>query len=210
MSLKSVYFYLLLAIIVVGVGFGLKVSNNSKISEEPRKNMSTTKSYSSGIPDIGGDYSLVNHNGKVVSRDAYLGKYVLIFFGYTFCPDICPTTLNTFSRVIDLLGQNAEKVKPVFVSIDPIRDSPEHLKSYLKHFHKNFDGLTGSIEQIEQVKKVFRIYAMKSEQDSADNKDYLMDHSSVSYLLGPDGKFITFFRYGADVDTIVSKIRELI
>ena len=101
-------------------------------------------------------------------------------------------------------------MKPVFITVDPTRDTPENLKSYLMHFHKNFDGLTGNIKQIEEVKKVFRIYAVRSQQDKTDNKDYLMDHSSISYLLGPYGKFITFFRYGAEAEVIVTKLRELL
>ena len=133
-----------------------------------------------------------------------------MFFGYTFCPDVCPTTLTTFSTALELLGKDAEKVKPVFITIDPTRDTPENLKSYLMYFHKNFDGLTGNIKQIEEVKKVFRIYAVRSQQDKTDNKDYLMDHSSISYLLGPDGKFITFFRYGAEAEVIVTKLKELL
>jgi len=210
MSLRSVYFYLLLAIIVVGVGFGLKIFNKEQTSGQLGKNSVTIKSYSTGTPKIGGDYTLINQDGKVVSRNTYLGKYVLIFFGYTFCPDICPTTLTTFSSVMDSLGKNAEKVKPIFVSIDPTRDTPEHLKSYLEYFHENFDGLTGSIKQIEEAKKTFRIFAVKSQQDKTDNNYYLMDHTSISYLLGPDGKFITFFRYGADDEVILTKLKEFL
>ena len=210
MPLRNVYFYLLLAIIVIGVGFGLKVFKNEKTSARLGKPSVAIKSYSTGTPEIGGDYSLINQDGNAVSNETYLGKYVLIFFGYTFCPDVCPTTLTTFATAIDLLGKDAEKVKLVFITVDPARDTPEILKSYLMHFQKHFDGLTGSIKQIEEVKKVFRIYAVRSQQDKVDNENYLMDHSSISYLLGPDGKFITFFRYGAEAEVIVTKLKELL
>ena len=210
MPLRNVYFYLLLAIIIIGVGFGLRVFNKNEIAVKPVKTSATVKSYSTGTPEIGGKYLLINQNGETVSNNTYLGKYVLIFFGYTFCPDVCPNTLSIFSSVLDLLGQDAAKVKPVFVTVDPVRDTPEKLRSYLMHFNKNLDGLTGSTDQIQQVKKIFRIYAVKSQQDEIDFKDYLMDHSTVSYLMGPDGKFITFFRYGAEPEVIVTKLKNFL
>ena len=210
MPLRNVYFYLLLAIIIIGVGFGLKVLNKNKTVVETSETLTTVKSYSTGTPEIGGEYILLNQDGDAVSNNTYRGKYTLIFFGYTFCPDVCPNTLSIFSSVLDLLGEDAAKVKPVFVTVDPVRDTPEKLRSYLIHFNKNFDGLTGSVEQIEQVKKIFRIYAVKSQQDEINFKDYLMDHSTVSYLMGPDGKFVTFFRYGTKPDVIVTKLRKFL
>ena len=210
MPIRNVYFYLSLAIIIIGVGFGLKVFNKNTIAVKPDETSATVKSYSTGTPEIGGEYLLINQNGETVSNNTYLGKYTIIFFGYTFCPDVCPNTLSTFSSVLDLLGEDAAKVKPVFVTVDPTRDTPEKLSSYLTHFNKNLDGLTGSTEQIEHVKKIFRIYAVKSQQDEINFKDYLMDHSTVSYLIGPDGKFITFFRYGAEPEVIVTKLRKFL
>jgi len=208
LPLRNVYFYLLLAIIIIGLGLGLKILNKNKTVVETSETLTTVKSYSTGTPEIGGEYKLINQDGDAVSNNTYRGKYTLIFFGYTFCPDVCPNTLSIFSSVLDLLGEDSAKVKPVFVTVDPVRDTPEKLRSYLVHFNKNFDGLTGSVEQIEQVKKVFRIYAVKSQQDENDFKDYLMDHSTVSYLMGPDGKFITFFRYGAEPEVIVTKLQK--
>ena len=210
MPLRNVYFYLFLAVVIMGVGFGLKIFNNERYSAQSSKSSTLAKSYSTGVPTIGGQFSLINQNGDVVSNDTYQGKYVLIFFGYTFCPDICPSTLATFSTVAKLLGDEAAQVKPVFVTVDPLRDTPKVLKSYLEHFHKSFDGLTGSLQQIEQIKKAFRIFAGKSQEAGFDKAEYLMDHSSISYLLGPDGKFITFFRFGADAEVIVTKLKTLL
>ena len=210
MSLRSVYFYLVLAFIIIGVGFGLKVINKTTAEAQFGITFSGEKSYSTGTPDIGGEYSLINQDGKAVSNNTYLGKYTLILFGFTFCPDICPNTLATFSSALELLGKDAEKVKPIFVTVDPARDTPENLKLYLIHFHKNFDGLTGSLAQIEHVKKIFRIYAVKSQQDEPNTQNYLMDHSAVGYLLGPDGKYITFFRYGAEAEVILTKLKNFL
>jgi cytochrome oxidase Cu insertion factor (SCO1/SenC/PrrC family) len=197
---------LVLAIIIMGVGFGLKVFNKKTAEAQFGTTSSVLKSYSTGTPDIGGEYSLINQDREAVSNNTYLGRYTLIVFGYTFCPDVCPNTLATFSSALDLLGEDAEKLNLIFITVDPARDTPENLKSYLIHFHKNFDGLTGSIAQIEHVKKIFRIYAVKSQQDEPDVKQYLMDHSAVSYLLGPDGKYVTFFRYGAEAEVISTKL----
>ena len=207
MPLRNVYFYLVLAIIIMSVGFGLKVFNKKTSEAQFGTTSSVLKSYSTGTPDIGGEYSLINQDREAVSNNTYLGRYTLIVFGYTFCPDVCPNTLVTFSSALDLLGEDAEKLNLIFITVDPARDTPENLKSYLIHFHKNFDGLTGSIAQIEHVKKIFRIYAVKSQQDEPDVKQYLMDHSAVSYLLGPDGKYVTFFRYGAEAEVISTKLK---
>jgi len=208
MPIKHVYFYLVLAIVIVGMGFGLKSINSQRkilLSEEMPAEI---KTHSVGVPDIGGEYLLVNQNGNTVSNKTYLGKYVLMFFGYTFCPDFCPNTLTTFSNVKEMLGEDAKRVKPIFVTVDPLRDTPQNLKAYLAHFNGDFDGLTGNVEQIERIKKKFRIYGVKSQEAIGDKEDYLMDHSTISYLIGPDGKFITFFRYGADAEVIVTKLRE--
>jgi len=210
LPLRNVYFYLVLAIIIMGVGFGLKVFNKKTAEAQFGTTSSVLKSYSTGTPDIGGEYSLINQDREAVSNNTYLGRYTLIVFGYTFCPDVCPNTLVTFSSALDLLGEDAEKLNLIFITVDPARDTPENLKSYLIHFHKNFDGLTGSIAQIEHVKKIFRIYAVKSQQDEPDVKQYLMDHSAVGYLLGPDGKYITFFRYGAEAEVILTKLKKFL
>ena len=194
----------------MGVGFGLKFLNKKQGQVELGIKSTEVKSYSTGIPDIGGDYLLINQDGVTVSNKTYLGKYTLIIFGYTFCPDICPNTLAIFSSVLDVLGADIEKVKPVFITVDPARDTPENLKSYLINFHKNFDGLTGNAAQIEHMKKIFKIYAVKSQQNQPDIKNYLIDHSAMSYLFGPDGKFITFFRYGAKPEVILTKLKKFL
>ena len=109
--------------------------------------------------------------------------------------------------MIELLGKDGLKVKPIFITVDPNRDSPKHLKSYLLNFHKSFDGLTGNITQIEHVKKIFHIYSAKSQGDKTKTTDYLIDHSSVSYLMGPSGKFLSFFKYGTPADVIVKRLK---
>ncbi|MDP7602174.1 MAG: SCO family protein [Rhodospirillales bacterium] len=211
MPLRRVYFYLVLAIVILAVGLGLRAfTNKTKSPVVTVSNKGSQKTQTNDTLAIGGTFTAINQNGDVVTDKTYQGKYVLIFFGYTFCPDVCPTTLATFSTVMDLLGSDAAKVQPVFVTVDPLSDTPEHLKDYLTHFHKSFQGLTGNTQQIENVKKIFRIYAAKSQQDEKDPEDYLMDHSSVSYLMGPDGKFLTFFSYGLKAEIIATKLKEFL
>ncbi len=211
MPLRRGHYYLVLAIVILAVGLGLRAfTDKTKYPVATVSNKGPQKIQTSGTPAIGGAFTTINQNGDVVTDKTYLGKYVLIFFGYTFCPDVCPTTLATFSTVMDLLGSDAAKVQPVFVTVDPLRDTPEYLKDYLTHFHKSFQGLTGNTQQIENVKKTFRIYAAKSQQDEKDLEGYLMDHSSVSYLMGPDGKFLTFFSYGLEAEIIATKLKEFL
>ena len=210
MPSRRVHFYLLLAIVIIAAGLGVRALTEQKASQGKDGFAVVKKGKSTGTASIGGAFTAVNQAGEIVSDKTYLGKHVLIFFGYTFCPDVCPTTLTTFSNVMDLLGKDAEKVQPIFVTIDPLRDTPENLKDYLAHFHKKLIGLTGNTQQIEQIKKVFRIYAAKSGQDANDPEDYAMDHSSVSYLMGPDGKFLTFFSYGVEAEAIATKLKNFL
>jgi protein SCO1/2 len=210
MSVWRICFYLLLVIGVIAAGIALRAVTSHQAPKKNNIAAVTQKSQSTGKPSIGGAYTLVNQNGHVVSDKSYRGKYVLIFFGYTFCPDVCPTTLTTLSTAIDLLGKDAEKIKPLFVTIDPLRDTPGYLKEYLAHFHKSFDGLTGNMQQIKHIKKVFRIYATKAKVDKSDREVYLMNHSSVSYLIGPDGKFLTFFSHGTEAKVIANKLKEFL
>jgi protein SCO1/2 len=208
MPIRRVYFYMLLAILIVAAGLGFRAyTNQQAIKGSDVAGVVIKKPISTGTPTIGGSYTALDQNSGVVSDKTYHGKYVLIFFGFTYCPDVCPTTLTTFSTAMELLGKDADKVQPIFVTVDPERDTPENLKSYLTHFHKKMVGLTGSVQQIDHVKKIFRIYAAKTGLNEKDHEDYSMDHSSVSYLMGPDGKFLTFFSYGLEAEAIAIKIK---
>ena len=133
---------------------------------------------------------------------------MLIFFGYTYCPDVCPQTLSSISEALNTLGDDVKKVQPLFISVDPVRDNPEAIKAYLKHFHRNFVGLTGTTKQISLIKRSYRIFSQKREQDPADQDDYLVDHSSITYLMGPKGEFKTFISQGDGPAEILEKLRK--
>src|SRR5262249_5484407 len=144
-----------------------------------------------GTRKIGGPFTLTNQAGKTVSDRNFLGKYLLIYFGYTYCPDVCPTGLQSIAHAMDQLKGDAGTVQPLYITIDPARDTPAKLKEYIVSFHPKIVGLTGSPDQIAAVAKAYQVYYAKGEK--VDEKDYLMDHSSLIYLMGPDGKFIATF-----------------
>ena len=142
-----------------------------------------------GGPSVGGPFTLVNDNGKTVSSSDFRGKYMLVYFGYTYCPDVCPTTLNSIAQAMDRLGAKAKQVQPIFISVDPQRDTPTVMKQYVSAFSPSLIGLTGTPAQIAAVAKEYKVYYAKHVTGPGPN-DYSMDHSSVIYLMGPDGNFI--------------------
>ncbi|HHI82940.1 MAG TPA: SCO family protein, partial [Rhizobiales bacterium] len=145
------------------------------------------QSTSSGKALIGGPFSLVDEDGKKVTDKSYAGKYTLVYFGYTFCPDVCPTELQIISAALDQLGSEADRIQPLFITIDPERDTPAVLKEYTANFNPRITGLSGTPEQIAAVAKAYRVYYRKVREKDAAKDDYLMDHSSITYLMGPDG-----------------------
>lgn len=150
----------------------------------------------SGTALVGGPFSLTDQSGKRVTEKDFAGKYMLVFFGYTFCPDICPTELQVMTAALDSMGPKADKITPVFISVDPDRDTPEVLRSYVENFGPRLVGLTGSAEEIAAVAKAYRVYFAKAGKEGSE--DYLMDHSSIIYLMGPDGRYVKHFTYTAD------------
>lgn len=159
-----------------------------------------------GQAAIGGPFNLIDQHGRTVSDESLRGRYLLIYFGYTYCPDVCPTELQAMSQALDALGPDGDKVTPVFITVDPARDTVEQLAGYAEHFHPRLLTLTGSERQVADAAKVYRVYYKKVE--SEDSSDYLMDHSSIIYLMGPDGGFLTHFAYGTEPAVMAEGIRK--
>lgn len=155
---------------------------------------------------IGGPFELVDQHGQEVTQADFRGRYMLVYFGYTYCPDVCPTELQTMSQALDKLGDEAEQVTPVFITVDPERDTVEQLAAYAEHFHPRLVALTGSPEQIAAAAKAYRVYYRKAEDDSA--SDYLMDHSNIVYLMDPEGRFVTHFGGGTGPERMAEQIGE--
>lgn len=158
----------------------------------------------SGTALVGGPFELTNQDGKRVTDADFRGRYMLVFFGYTYCPDVCPTTLQLMTQALEKLGPRAANIQPVFITIDPERDTPEVMKSYVSNFGAGLVGLTGSSEDIAKVARAYRVYFQKAQ--GGDAKTYLMDHSSIIYLMGPDGRFVKHFTYTTDVDKLATEI----
>lgn len=154
---------------------------------------------------LGGAYSLTDQSGRAVTERDYAGGFSLIYFGFTFCPDVCPTELGTMAAAVDLLGADAARVTPIFITIDPDRDRPAQLADYVARFHPRLVGLTGTTEQVAQAARAFRVYYAKVTPPNA--TDYLMDHSSFIYLTGPDGRVRSLFRPQTSPEDIARAIR---
>lgn len=156
---------------------------------------------------FGGDFTLTPANGKPAALSDYRGKIVVLYFGYASCPDVCPTSLAVIgSAMRSLSPSEISEVQGVFVSVDPERDHGEKLMEYAKYFHKNFVGITGTPEQIQKVGQQYGSYFAKVDSDSA--LSYLMDHTSTTYIIGRDGKFVSSQPHGATAKDIAEAIRK--
>lgn len=163
---------------------------------------------SSGVALVGGPFELVSHRGERVTDKDFRGKYMLVSFGYTYCPDVCPTELQVLSAALDALGEKARNIQPIFITIDPERDTVAALAQYMPSFHSRYIGLTGSPEAIAKAAKAYRVYYAKSANKSGE--DYLMDHSSIIYLMDKEGTFLKHFSYGTDAKALAKAIEEAI
>jgi protein SCO1 len=142
---------------------------------------------------IGGPFSLIDSHGQPVTNKSWPGKYLLVYFGYTSCPDVCPTTLSDVAGALASLGSRADRIQPVFITVDPKRDTPGVLAGYTSLFSPRLVGLTGSPDAIAKAAKEYRVYYAEHRTGPGPN-DYAMDHSSTLYLMAPDGHFITTIR----------------
>ncbi len=156
--------------------------------------------------EVGGPFTLLDHTGQEVTDETFHGQYTLVYFGFTFCPDVCPTELWTMTQAIELLGEDGDQVAPLFITVDPERDTVEAMASYVTLFHPRMVGLTGSMEQVGEAARVYRVYYAKVEGEDPDH--YLMDHSAFVYLMGPDGRNLILFGSGTSPERMAETIRE--
>ena len=158
---------------------------------------------------IGGPFTLQDGAGKTVTDRDFRGKYMLVYFGYTFCPDVCPTTLNAVADAMEKLGPAAAQIRPLFVTIDPKRDSPAVVKQYAAAFGPMITGLTGTPEEIAQIAREYRVYYAEHRTGPGPD-DYSMDHSSILYLMDPKGDFVAPIRADQSGDEIAANLKKLI
>jgi protein SCO1/2 len=164
-----------------------------------------------GKPLLGGPWTLIDCDTRRAVTDAsFLGKYVLLYFGFTHCPDICPNELVRIGEVLDKLKQddkNSPDIIPIFVTVDPNRDTIAQMQAYKQDFHPSLKMLCGTRDQIADITKAYRVYFSKANENEDDDDDYLVDHSIVMYLVGPNGDFLDFFTQSARVEDMVQKIK---
>ena len=160
---------------------------------------------------IGGPFELTHHSGKTVTDETFRGRYLLMYFGFTHCPATCPGSLlhitNVLKRLEEVDSKEAGKITPLFVSVDPDRDTPEVIARYISHFHERFEGLTGTMEQLSDMTSSYGSYFSYSSTGDGEN-DYTVNHSSFLYLIGPDGYYVTHFTPDESSDQIIEQISQ--
>jgi cytochrome oxidase Cu insertion factor (SCO1/SenC/PrrC family) len=166
-------------------------------------------SQTSGKALIGGPFTLSDASGKQVTDKDFSGRFMLVFFGFTNCPDICPAGLQLMSAALDKIGAKADNVTPIFVSVDPARDTREKLGAYVKNFNDRIVGLTGTPDEIAAVAKAYRVFYEKTPNEKSPN-EYGMNHTSIIYLMGPDGEYVTHFTPMTTVDEMTAKLNKLL
>ncbi|KAL7751690.1 Cu-binding protein [Sorochytrium milnesiophthora] len=162
-----------------------------------------------GRPKIGGPFQLIDHNGKRVTDADFRGKFTLLYFGFTNCPDICPEELDKMAEALNVLDADPltkEKVTPVFISCDPKRDSVDAVREYVKEFHPRLIGLTGKYEDIKATAKAYRVYFSSPPPEEEGDDDYLVDHSIFMYFMDPNGQFVDAFGRNLDSKEIVKRV----
>ena len=190
-KMYPVFFALVLFVVAFAAAYSIAFKSESVQTE--------------GTALIGGPFSLVDTDGKRVTDKDFRGKLMLVFFGYTHCPDVCPTELQNMAEAIDKLGQTSSKIAPIFISVDPKRDTPEALTAYVKNFNPQIIGLTGSQDEVATAAKAYRVYFRKASNAS---EDYTVDHSAFVYLMDQQGKYLTHFTFNTPADTVVSVIKK--
>ncbi len=195
-------FKILIAIVLALAAAGALGAAWVSLVEIPAPRVAT-----SGTAAIGGPFTLASTNGDNVTDQTYRSKWLLIFFGYSFCPDACPTALNNISIALEKLGADAGKLQPLFVTVDPQRDTREVLAEYLKSFDSRIVGLTGPQDQIDRVVKEYRVYVASQKSDTSDD-NYLVSHSAYIYLMDPQGRFVNVIQGSEGGEEIAAWLRK--
>jgi protein SCO1 len=196
---RSVVWLIWIVGLVVAAGLGWVISDLFV----PGGGALVAKMQTMATPPIGGPFALVDDTGQPRTDAEFRGRLMLVYFGYTHCPDACPTALQDMADALAKLGPAADQIAPIFITIDPERDTVAYLKGYAEQFDPRMIGLTGSSEQIAAAAKAYRVYFRKA----SNQPDYLMDHSSIVYLMGRDGKFLTHFTPDTTIDQMADALR---
>lgn len=182
---------LLLILVVVLLGLTAVTVVLSR-GEGPAGGTETSRADTSPVP-IGGGFSLTDQNGKVVKDTDFRGKLMLVFFGFTHCPDICPTTMSAMTAMMNALGDQSAGVVPMLITVDPERDTPARMKEFLADFHPAIIGLTGSKEEVQAVAQAYKVYHERPSAEAQESGNYMVNHTGFVYLMGRDGQYVSHF-----------------
>lgn len=200
--MKNSIIIVLLISIALGAGFWLRGAIRNDTSE-----VTVKEGEGSGTPSIGGNFNLTDVQGKSISATDFSGKLMLVYFGFSHCPDICPTDLAVISEVIAQLKEDKAKIQPVFITIDPARDTAERLAVFMKNFDPHILALTGTESQVKQAESAYKVYSAKVAAEKKDGP-YMMDHSAFMYLMGKNGEYLAHFPSAEPADKIVAAVRK--
>ncbi|MCV6601917.1 MAG: SCO family protein [Cohaesibacter sp.] len=202
-KIRTLTYWLIAVVAVIGIGAMTIDWYRAEMKAQMAKSGQTSVR-------IGGPFLLTNHLGQQVSEKDYADKPFVIFFGYTYCPDVCPTTLADMIGWVDALGDDVDKLSYLFVTIDPERDNPDAMGEYVGAFFDQLVGLTGTQEQIDAVSKAYRVYAKRVEDEDGDPEAYIMDHTASIYLMKQNNEFMGTISYGEDHESALGKLQKLI
>lgn len=195
----------LLTLLLVGVVCFVAAAIAARYLWHAPQTAQTTRSTGKAL--IGGPFALTDHTGKRRTDKDFRGRLMLVFFGFTSCPDVCPTSLQTATEALAKLGDDADKVRVLFITVDPERDTVEQLSRYHEAFDPRIVMLTGTPREIAAVAKAYRVYYAKRRQGDGPG-DYTMDHSALSYLMGRDGRYLTHFSHKTKPDELAKALRK--
>jgi cytochrome oxidase Cu insertion factor (SCO1/SenC/PrrC family) len=198
----------LVGVVVIGLVMGAAAA--IAVFPEARQSLLPTSAQTvSGKAFVGGPFSLTDSSGKRVTDKHFRGRDMLVFFGFTSCPDICPASLQLISAALDKLGPKADRITPIFITIDPERDTAPKLDEYVKHFSPPIVGLTGTAEEIAAAAKAYHVYYNKVPNKGVPG-DYTMDHTGIIYLMDANGDFVTHFTPATSVADMTAKLAKLL
>jgi protein SCO1/2 len=168
----------------------------------------------SGLPSagkalVGGPFSLVDHTGRRVTDADFRGRYMLVYFGFTYCPDVCPSGLQVIAGALKKIGPKADRLTPLFISVDAERDTPVQMEEYVKSFDPRLIGLTGTAAEIDAVAKAYRVY-YKKVPDEKSTAGFTIDHTALMYLMDPNGSYVTHFSHTISVDALAERLSKTI